>query len=1244
MRREESFFDMQTNTNLRKTFRRRLIRVSHQSLICSFALSPLCGIVGIALLSESVLAIPSSMELQIVQQPVTTESDVTSAAAEKAVAEATQLYRKGDKVSLEQAIVKYKEALKLWQEVGDRRGEATTLNNIGSVYSDLGDNQQALRYYKQAFPLRQQVGDRRGEAATLNNIGVVYADLGDNQQALKYYNDALPLRQQVGNRGGAATTLNNIGSVYSDLGNNQKALEYYKDALDLMLAVGDRRGKAVTLNNIGVAYSDLGDNQQALTYYNDALDLMRAVGDRRREAVTLNNIGVAHADLGDDKQALKYYQEARSLSQDVGDRRGEAATLISIGSLYADLGERQQRLTYYNDALSLSRAVDNRGGEAITLTNIESIYDRQQALTYYNQALPLSRPVGDRGGAAVTLSNIVKDYDLQQPLKYYEQALRLSREVGDRRGQATALNNIGSVYADLGDDRDGALRSYKQALSLSEELGDRRGQAVTLSNIGRFYADLDEQEQALKYYKDALRYELDDRRGQAVTLNNIGRVYADLGEQEQARTSYEQALSLSQKLGDRRGQAAALNNIGRVDSDLRKWEQARTSYAQALSLSQELGDRRGEAAALNNIGRVYAALGEQEQARTSYEQALSLSKKVGDRRGEAAALNNIGRVYADLREWEQALTSYNDALSLSQAVGDRAVEADTLNNIGRVERKQGNWEVALKRIDKAIEIVENLRVKITSPELRISYFATKQDIYQFKIDLLMELHKQNPSTGYDIKALVTTERSRARSLIELLAESKADIQAGIELDLLKSERDLDRRRDILERAKEKLASIKDSDAARSDLDRQINLIIKEQEELRTKIGIVSPNYAALKFPEPLTSEGIQKVLDDDTLLLTYFLGVDRSYLWLVSKTKIQSYELPKRSEIEEQAQEFYDRQKIDPRKAAKDRQSGLDLSKILLPLAVANELDKKRLLIVADGALQSIPFATLPLCKDATCNNPSPLITNNEIVNAPSISTIDIIRTPNPRRKHTKTLAVIADPVFGTYNELCQAEPECKKSELIAQVQSKSLAEEQFDRSGIRLGRVFGTRDSADKILNLVEQENMKLKQVGFDANLAFVTNDPELGKYRYILFATHGIFNPEQPEFSGLVLSRVDKYGKFVRGFLQLNDIFNLKLSADLVVLSACETGLGKEIKGEGSIGLTRGFMYAGAPRVVVSLWKVSDDGTAELMKKFYTNILQKKLTPAAALRAAQLAMSQDTKYSDPYYWAGFTLQGEWR
>jgi CHAT domain-containing protein len=314
---------------------------------------------------------------------------------------------------------------------------------------------------------------------------------------------------------------------------------------------------------------------------------------------------------------------------------------------------------------------------------------------------------------------------------------------------------------------------------------------------------------------------------------------------------------------------------------------------------------------------------------------------------------------------------------------------------------------------------------------------------------------------------------------------------------------------------------------------------------------------------------------------------------------------------------------------------------------IANKLGNKRLLIVGDGILQQIPFVALPLCKDVTCNESMLLITQHEIVNAPSISTIATLRAEKRDRTPSKTLAVIADPVFTkddsrltNLSRQANLPPSAKNS-------SNNLEQQQLQRSANESGittfrRLEGTLQEAKNILDLVPPAD-RIGKFDFDANRAFVLS-PELGEYRYISFATHGIFNNKTPELSGLVMSLVDQSGQTENGFLRLNDIFNLKLSADLVVLSACQTGLGKDIKGEGLVGLTRGFMYAGSPRLAVSLWKVSDDATSVLMTKFYTNILKQKLKPAEALRKAQVEMLNDREYSDPYYWAGFTLQGEWR
>jgi CHAT domain-containing protein len=280
--------------------------------------------------------------------------------------------------------------------------------------------------------------------------------------------------------------------------------------------------------------------------------------------------------------------------------------------------------------------------------------------------------------------------------------------------------------------------------------------------------------------------------------------------------------------------------------------------------------------------------------------------------------------------------------------------------------------------------------------------------------------------------------------------------------------------------------------------------------------------------------------------------------------------------------------------------------------------------------LQYVPFAALPV-------NNTPLLVEHEIVSLPSASTIDILRRELIGRKPApKTLAIIADPVFTTDDERVKAATSTPASK------QNPLLQRSASQSGVNFARLPGTRKEAEQILALVPSSET-LQAFDFKSDRAAVTS-PNLSQYRIIHFATHGILNSINPELSGVVLSLVNEKGAPQNGFLRLNEIFNLNLPAELVVLSACQTGLGEQVRGEGVVGLTRGFMYAGAPRVVVSLWSVDDQATAELMSKFYTGMLKKGLKPAAALRAAQIEIWQQDQWKSPYYWAAFGLQGEWR
>ena len=347
--------------------------LKHRYTSLSIAVFLLCGVSGVV---DSNRVLAKDDLLKIAQSPAATKEN-----AERLFKEGMKLYNQGSAKSLRQAIKKWEEAILLLRAVGDRRGEAATLNNIGGVYDALGEKQKALDYYNQALPIRRAVGDRRGEATTLNNIGAVYDDLGEKQKALDFYNQALPIDRAVGDRRGEATTLTGIGRVYDALGEKQKALDFFNQALPVFRAVGARGGEATTLNNIGLVYDDLGEKQKALDYYNQALPIRRAVGDsealrrnRRGEAITLNNIGGVYSDLGEKQKALDFYNQALPILRAVGDRGGEAKTLNNIGAVYNALGEKQKALDYYNQALPILRAVGDRGGEATTLNNIGILY------------------------------------------------------------------------------------------------------------------------------------------------------------------------------------------------------------------------------------------------------------------------------------------------------------------------------------------------------------------------------------------------------------------------------------------------------------------------------------------------------------------------------------------------------------------------------------------------------------------------------------------------------------------------------------------------------------------------------------------------------------------------------------------------------------------------------------------------------------------------------------------------------
>ena len=956
-------------------------------------------------------------------------------------------------------------------------------------------------------------------------------------------------------------------------------------------------------------------------------------------------------------QAAQKFEQALPLWRAAKHNAGEARAYYLMGQAFEALGQYQKEEEAAERGLPLARAANDQGTEAYLLDTIGNAYsgrgENKKALEYFLKALSL-RSEKEPVGLANTLNNVGTAYgwigDYPKALTYFERAVPLLHDQGDRRKESDVLGNMCVIHKSL-DENTKALELCKQAVTIKREVGDKSGEGTTLSNTGNVYAALDDYQTAIEYYLQAraLYTSLGEKEGEAVTLNNIGWAHATLGDREKAIDFYNQALKPLRVLGNKYSIAVALSNIGVNYAELKDYRKALEIHLEVLSMRPESDDREGRAITLNHIAVCYQNLGDKAKALEYFTQAIALHRSIGNKRQLASSLRNIGGLYRDQGEYEKAMEYFKESRAISVAVADRNGEASVLAGIAKLELARGNLIEARKLVEEAISAVESFRGNLKSQQLRATFLASVRKYYELNVDVLMRLHQQRPTEGFAEAALQVSERSRARSLLELLREARAEIRQGVDPALIQREKDL--RGTIADKAQQQTRMLSGNHAEEqvAAASKEIAALTTEYEEVQGRIRKTSPRYAALVEPPPITVAAIQKqVVDENTLLLEYALGEEKSYVWAVTPDSVKSFELPGRATIEAAAKRVYELLNESstpvpaPTVAQQKNHADVEypaaadaLSRLLLA-PVATELKNKRLVIVAEGILQYVPFSTLP---SPGADSSRPLIVDHEILNLPSASVLALLREDAAQRKPAaKAVAVLADPVFSANDSRLTHKVSADEESLLTRDAQRSAAESGLDS----LIRLRFSRLEADEIARLAGDKR-NLKAVDFSANRSMVM-DEKLSDYRIVHFATHGLINNQHPDLSGIVLSLVDEQGRPQNGFLRLYDIYNLKLNADLVVLSACQTALGKQINGEGLVGLTRGFMYAGAPRVVASLWRIDDRATAEMMRRFYQGMLKDGLRPAAALRAAQVSMLSEKRWQSPHYWAAFTLQGEWR
>ncbi len=984
--------------------------------------------------------------------------------------------------------------------------------------------------------------------------------------------------------------------------------------------------------------------REAISKYEEAAECWRNAGSRNQEARALRAAGEARLTLGE-------YQEART-------NFDAAVKLLLVAGDNAELAESLSDLTLSLTYLGLTDEAALAAREAVS------------AATTSGQALALAHALTSAGMLNYLRGNTAEALD------NYVRALPIARQAGDVVGTAQILLNTGYVHGDVGELEE-ALSYYNQALPLWREANHRGGEASTFTSIGLAYTLLGDRQRALSILSEQalpLLVAMGDRVGEAASYNNIGYIYQMLGDYDPAFENYQRALDIYQQIGLVVGQSLTLQYVGGIHELSGRTFEALACYQQSLAGSRQVKNVLLEADALDRLGAISYSLGRATEAYDYFQKALKIYEQAGHLRGQSTTLNNIGLYFEALGQKQKALENYERSLPLCRLAGDQAAEATTLYNISHARIHTGDLSGARTAIEASIKISEALRSNISSHELRASYFASVHQQFGLYIDVLMALAARSGGQQAVMAAFEASERSRARSLLEALAETRANIRLGAEHSLLVRERALARQIEGKAALRVRLLAQKGSQQELATAERGLQSLITEYRQVQGEIRTSSPRYAALVQPEPLNSTEIQKrVLDEDTLLLEYFLGDENSFVWVVANDSLKYFRLPPRAVIEQSARRVYDlltarNQNIQKESVAqrKDRLSRSEseyneaaaaLARIVLG-PVAAELRSKRIVVVADGALQYLPFAALPDPARTDAAQQQALVVDHEVLSLPSASVLALMRQEvGDRQAAPKAVAVLADPVFdkddqrlsvalsarsarnsrdGTVGALAGSRGQKPNSEIRKSMRS-------FDEGGARgfARLVFSGREA--RTIMALTTPGEGLLALGFSANRAMATGS-EIPKYRIIHFATHGLLNGEHPELSGIVLSLLDETGRDQEGFLGLNEIYNLDLPAELVVLSACQSALGKDVRGEGLIGLTRGFMYAGAKRVVASLWKVDDAATAEIMKEFYKAVLVNGLEPSAALRVAQIHMWQQPRWRSPYFWAAFTLQGEWK
>ena len=922
------------------------------------------------------------------------------------------------------------------------------------------------------------------------------------------------------------------------------------------------------------------------------------------------NQGSALRQQGEFHKAIAMFDDALRLAGARGDARARLECLMNLGILYWDIGKVKDSDEIYRQALFLSQklGLKDREAQCATYLKIYGAYVRgkeacsaglhQLSIAQFNTAIDLAKKVNSPEHELKCLRQMSLNYHLTK--KYTEflslnnKALIIAKNLNHRREEARCLNNIGIYYYEI-NSYSKALSNYSKALSLlGEDVENDFDLSALLNNIGAIYRELGDYEKAIAYIKHALEidYFLNDDEGISVELSNLAAAYRRKGIYSNNANDFYLSLSYNLK---------------------------------SLEIAKKIKNKRSEIAAMNNIGLVYASIGNHTQALKYFRLAINEAELIEYFSEACNVCGNMGFVLLGTGEYREAEVCFKKGLELVLKAGRDDVLWEIYFGLGQCLEKEGEDELAIVSYRKAIDVIEIMRSRVALDDYKAGFIRDKTKAYEGLLNLLYDRKEKEKSSSYDGQIFDVVERAKARSFLDELGQVGRSSQDPGDNEYRNEQASLSKK-----------ISLTISELIRPDLGeaQRNNLLAKlELEEdgytsLLNRIKTETTEDSQLAFPQAISALRIQKQhLDKRSAILEFYLGEKRSFGIVLTCDSLILRVLPSRAEIENSLRAYLMLLSTPPQTSFRGIPAGRRIYKDLIyPFEDTLSQSIDHLIIIPDGILHYLPFEAL-VRDDAKTAEPRYLIELYDISYAPSASSLVYLMEKERLGQHKKTLLAVGDPVYFSRNSKM----------FKGRDRHEDALRDIYLNDGFELSALPHSKREVHRVARCFPDEEVEVL-LGSQAKEEGIKSRP-LEEYRIIHFACHGFLDEKTPMRSALILTLDDDSEE--DGFLQAREISDLRLDADLVVLSACQTGKGRLENAEGVLGLPRTFFYAGARSTISSLWKINDKSTSEIMPEFY-RYLAAGYNKARSLRLAKLNMLK-SRFSHPFYWAAFVLNGDY-